>query len=342
MDMRHPADYAYHNCEFHSSIALIGQTGAIYEDLAILHIKNLCELDLAHAGVEQTDKYLEIYPDSGHLHYLLGMAKYLAGKNISQIEPSFLTATELGFSGGPIGLAFIEFAKKNYANAIRIAESRICEDAEMEHVRCLILFQLHLAHLNGIECSASEIWLQRADRILKKHPSLLRQYWGQLCWVRLLRAKGIFDSALLVIDRIIDQLSPKETPRIVRNALESKRMIKAGSGFSNITIPPTPTQAEEQGREKLPPEITSRPMLMAFYDLLLKCGMNGASKEHLAEKVWEEPYNPNIHDTRIYKTVARLRKLLGDNNKNPTKLIQMGRQYVLYSRKTDLISGAVK
>ena len=342
MDMRHPADYAYHNCEFHSSVSLIGQTGAIYEDLAILHIKNLCELDLAQAAVEQTDKYLEIYPDSGHLHYLLGMAKYLAGKNISQIESSFLTATELGFTGGPIGLAFIEFANKNYANAIKIAESRICDDAEMEHVRCLILFQLHLAHLEGTDVAGSEIWLQKADRVLKKHPSLLRQYWGQLCWVRLLRAKGVFDSAQLVIDRIIDQLSPEETPRIARNALESKRMIAAGSGQSNIIIPPHSTQTDELAREALPPEITSRPMLMAFYDFLLKCGVNGASKEHLAEKVWEESYNPTIHDTRIYKTVARLRKLLGDNNKNPTKLVQMGRQYVLNSRNKDLNSGAVK
>ncbi len=334
MDMRHPADYAYHNCEFHSSIALIGQTGAIYEDLALLHIKNLCELDLAQAAVEQCDKYLEIYPDSGHLHYLLGMAKYLAGKSLNQIESSFLTATELGFSGGPIGLAFIEFANRHYNNAIKIAESRICEDSEMEHVRCLILFQLHLAET---DIASAEVWLQKADRVLKKHPSLLRQYWGQLCWVRLLRAKGTFDSAALVIDRVIDQLSPEETPRIIRNALEAKRMINAGLGTVEIIMPPILRSELDQVHEKLPPEISSRPMLMAFYDTLLKCGIVGASKEHLAERVWEESYNPAIHDTRIYKTVARLRKLLGDNNKSPKKLVQMGRQYVLNSKKQILI-----
>jgi len=339
MDMRHPADYAYHNCEFHSSIALIGQTGAIYEDLALLHIKNLCELDLAQAAVEQCDRYLEIYLDSGHLHYLLGMAKYLAGKPIGDIESSFLTATELGFSGGPIGLAFIEFAKGNFENAIKIADSRVCEDSELEHVRCLILFQLSLARM---DIAAAEAWLQKADRVLKRHPSLLRQYWGQLCWVRLLRAKNAFDSARLVIDRIIDQLNAEETPRIVRNALEAKRMIMLGSGSTNIIVPPPGQQIASSVHENLPPEITSRPMLMAFYNYLFECGKSGASKEHFAEKVWEESYNPTVHDTRIYKTVARLRKLLGDDNKNPSKLVQMGRQYILNSRKTDFISGATK
>jgi DNA-binding winged helix-turn-helix (wHTH) protein len=89
----------------------------------------------------------------------------------------------------------------------------------------------------------------------------------------------------------------------------------------------------------LPAEITSRPMLMAFYEYLAQCGRKGATKEHLAEKVWEESYNPTIHDTRIYKTVARLRKLLGDNKENPNQLVQVGRQYILYFPHTNHQSG---
>lgn len=330
MDMRHPADYAYHNCEFHCAVSLIGQTGAIYEDLAILQVKSLCELDLAEQAIEQTDRFLEIFPDSGQLHYLMGMAKYLAGQEIGRIESSFLLATELGFAGGPIGISFIEFARKNYDNAIAIAESVKTADPEMEHVRCLIVFQLYLAKS---DIGGAEKWLQKADRVLKLNPSLLRQYWGQLCWVRLLRAKGLFDSAALVVDRIIDQLNPDENPRIIRNAVEARRMIALGSSDLNIIIPPKQNSTGSYAlSEDLPAEITSRPMLMAFFEFLANQGKNGASKESLAEMVWEESYNPTIHDTRIYKTVARLRKLLGDSNKNPTRLIQVGRQYFLNSR----------
>lgn len=329
MDLRHPGDYAYHNCEFHSAISLIGQTGTIYEDLAVLHIKCLCELDLAAQAVLQADRYLEIYPDSGHLHYLLGMANYLAGKKISQIESSFLAASKLGFTGGPIGSSFIEFARENHDAAIAIAEGVTNADPEMDHIRCLSLFQLYLAKS---EINVAEKWLQKADRVLQTNPSLLRQYWGQLCWVRLLRAKGLFESAALVTNRIIDQLNPEETPRIVRNAMEAQRMILLGSSDLNIIIPSNQNGAGSWTLpENLPPEITSRPMLMAFYEYLANQGKHGASKENLAVKVWEESYNPTIHDTRIYKTVARLRKLLGDNNKNPTRLIQIGRQYFLNS-----------
>lgn len=335
MDIRHPGDYAYHNCEFHSAVSLIGQTGAIYEDLAVVHVKCLCELDLAEHSIEQTDRYLEIYPDSGQLHYLMGMSKYLAGRDIGDIEPSFILATELGFTGGPVGIAFIEFARQNYDNAIAVAESVTTSDPEMEHIRCLIVFQLYLARF---DITSAEVWLQKADRVLKSSPSLLRQTWGQLCWVRLLRTKGQFESAALVINRIIDLLNPDETPRINRNAVEARRMIELGSSDLNIIVP---KQSEPQYRfdDQLPAEITSRPMLMAFYEFLVNQGKKGASKEHLAEKVWEESYNPTIHDTRIYKTVARLRKLLGDNNKNPTRLIQIGRQYFLNTSHPDGYTG---
>jgi tetratricopeptide (TPR) repeat protein len=329
MDMRHPADYAYHNCEFHSTAALIGQTGAIYEDLAALHVKSLCELDLAESAITQCDRYLESYPDSGELHYLLGMAKYLAGRDITHIESSFLTSTELGYAGGPVGLAFIEFARGHHDNAIALAASQSPDQPEMAHIRCLISFQLYLA--KG-DVAAAETWLQKADRVLKQHPSLMRQYWGQLCWVRLLRAKGLFESATLVVDRIIDQLNPEVTPRLFRNAKEARRMIDAHSCALNIIVPPD-TGGPEQ--ESLPPEITSRPMLLAFYEHLQKCGTRGASKEDLAQRVWEESYNPTIHDTRIYKTVARLRKLLGDSQKNPTRIVQVGRQYVLLNHHHD-------
>lgn len=327
MDMRHPADYAYHNCEFHSAIALIGQTGSIYEDLAVLHIKSLCELDLAENALAQSDRYLENFPESGQLHYLLGTAKYLARRDLSQIESSFMTATKLGFSGGPVGIAFVEFARGNIDHAIAAAASATQLDPEMEHIRCLISAQLWIAK-NDVP--QAESWLQKADRVLNQFPSLLRQYWGQLCWIRLLRAKGLFDSARIVSDRTIDQLCADIMPRLHRNAIEAKRMIEAQSGALNIVLPPA---SKSQQVEVLPSEITSRPMLLAFYQHLQACGKAGASKEDLAGRVWEESYNPTIHDTRIYKTVARLRKLLGDHHKHPARIIQVGRQYVLHPAK---------
>ena len=116
-------------------------------------------------------------------------------------------------------------------------------------------------------------------------------------------------------------------------------MILIGSKEPNIIIPPQNGYESNFTRGMLPSEITSRPMLLAFYEYLAQCGRKGATKEHLAERVWEESYNPAIHDTRIYKTVARLRKLLGDNKTHPNRLVQVGRQYILNLTNADTHSG---
>ncbi len=46
------------------------------------------------------------------------------------------------------------------------------------------------------------------------------------------------------------------------------------------------------------------------------------SKEHLVEHIWNETYDPSIHDNKIYVTIKRLRKMIEPNFDDPKYLLR--------------------
>lgn len=327
MDMRRLASYAYHNCEFLHAIRCV-QGSPPDEDLAAVHLKALSELDRKQEAVRAADAYAAAHPRSGHLHYLRGMAYYLAGMPKAEIEGAFLAAAELRHPSANMGLAFIEFANKRYASATNLLQQAGGGDDELDHIRRLMLFQVYAA---DVKLADAEEQLRLADRLLAQSPSLLRQFWGQLCWVRLLRAKGLFEGALAVLERVLGQIDEQTTPRLWRNASEARKMIDARSEAPNIIVPQDRQGrvVAEDPRLRALERITRKPMLHSLFTYLTAAGGKGASKEDIAENVWEESYNPVIHDDRIYKAIGRLRKLLGDDLEAPKYLTQLGRNYIL-------------
>ncbi len=61
--------------------------------------------------------------------------------------------------------------------------------------------------------------------------------------------------------------------------------------------------------------VGDRPVLMALLELFIRNHGSYFSKEELIQKIWNENYNPLIHDSRIYVNVQRLRQLLRDDLK---------------------------
>lgn len=325
MDKRQLASYAYHNCEFVHAINLL--TGEpLSAESATIHVKALCELDEKRAALEQAERYQRLYPDHGALHYLRGMTYYLAGLPKAEIEAAFLGATERGHPSGRMGLGFIAFAGGRGDEAVSLLESAQIDGSdrgEMEHIRLLMLFQVLAAQGRTEEGEAS---LRAADRLLAQQPSLLRQYWGQLCWVRLFRARQSFEGASAILSRILDQLDEQLMPRLHRNALEAQKMIEKREKAHNLILPP---EGEARPLKRAAAEIGRKPMLHSLFSYLSSCGTRGATKEDIVTSVWEESYNPLIHDDRIYKAIGRLRKLLGDDQQAPKYLTQLGRAYIL-------------
>jgi tetratricopeptide (TPR) repeat protein len=342
MDRRQLAGYAYHNCEFVHAINLL-KSERMTSGLAAVHVKSLCELDEKAAAVACAESYLVLFPECGTLHYLLGMARYLAGSQRTAIEAAFLAAAERDYPGGSMGLAFMEFAEERPESAVRLLHAARSDEEELEHIRLLMLFQVQAA---AGELTQAEASLRTADRAILHAPSLLRQFWGQLCWVRLLMAKSSFEGAQAILQRVLDQLDEHLMPRLHRNALEAQRMIRERDEGPNIILlrqavrvglaheraggAATATGVDLGGFTGAGlAEITRKPMLHSLFSYLSGKGERGASKEDIVSGVWEEPYNPTIHDDRIYKAIGRLRRLLGDDQHAPKYLTQMGRLYIL-------------
>lgn len=56
------------------------------------------------------------------------------------------------------------------------------------------------------------------------------------------------------------------------------------------------------------------------------------SKEYLVEHVWKQPYDPSVHDNKIYVTIKRLRKLIEPDYEKPKYIFRAKNGY--YMNKT--------
>jgi DNA-binding response OmpR family regulator len=53
------------------------------------------------------------------------------------------------------------------------------------------------------------------------------------------------------------------------------------------------------------------------------------SKEYLVENVWKQPYDPAIHDNKIYVTIKRLRKLIEPDYEKPKYIFRAKNGYYM-------------
>ncbi len=59
-------------------------------------------------------------------------------------------------------------------------------------------------------------------------------------------------------------------------------------------------------------------------------------KEDIAKKLWNEDYNPLVHDNKIYVTIKRLRQLLEEDERDPTVILHAPGGY-RFSPSADLV-----
>jgi DNA-binding winged helix-turn-helix (wHTH) protein len=69
-------------------------------------------------------------------------------------------------------------------------------------------------------------------------------------------------------------------------------------------------------------EFKGQQSLVILLKLLMSESNRVFSKEEIVRTLWQEEYNPLIHDNRIYVTVKRLRVFLEVNYKSPQYLIR--------------------
>ncbi len=53
------------------------------------------------------------------------------------------------------------------------------------------------------------------------------------------------------------------------------------------------------------------------------------SKEYLVENVWKQPYDPSVHDNKIYVTIKRLRKMIEPDYEKPKYIFRAKNGYFM-------------
>lgn len=317
------ATYAYHNGELTAAVRHLDKA-ADSCDAAILRVKCLCELDQPVLAHEYAALATRDFPASGALRYYQGMALSLARGDPAAVEAAFRAAQDLGDPSGRLGLAFVAYAAGDFDKARAELDTAHGFGPELQHVRLLMLFQLAL---DRGDLAGAESHLADSDRVLRGAPSLLRSYWGQLCWVRFLNVSRSFEVATLTLGHLKSQLSAERTPRLFRNVLDLETRLAARDGASEIHLPGKAHTHRTFDRAESAHEIASKPTLSCLFHFLVMRGADGATKDEIVRHVWDNDYNPLTHDDRLYKSIGRLRKLL--DHADGDTLFLRGTRYVL-------------
>jgi DNA-binding winged helix-turn-helix (wHTH) protein len=62
-------------------------------------------------------------------------------------------------------------------------------------------------------------------------------------------------------------------------------------------------------------------VLLEIFYLLAATPGKVFTKEDLVDKIWRESYNPMIHDSKVYTSISRLRKLIEPDFKRPVYIL---------------------
>ncbi len=87
-------------------------------------------------------------------------------------------------------------------------------------------------------------------------------------------------------------------------------------------------------KTKGPIELKNQFILMSLMRLLMENPGVAFSKEELAERLWQTPYNPSVHDNTIYVTIKRARTLIEPDPQQS--------KYILRSRQGYHLSSGLK
>lgn len=254
------------------------------------------------------------------------------------VDYAVLSGDKKALAAPLYGVATVLYARKRYEEALR----------ELERLNvltsCLPLPDLHTAsnllkamirRKQGYFDEALESAWKAFDG-LKHHPHLVL-YLHTLCVIgEIFTAKGDLASARLYLDLAQRSLKRDDLVRVAR--LIDKAMLALGA-----QKPPAADLIYDTRKgvlvEKFKGEIHFEGQFI-LTDLLKTFLENPGrvfGKQELAEKIWREPYNPRIHDNKIYVTIKRLRQLIETEGK--TKYILRAKAgYYLSSKIRVLIN----
>lgn len=227
-------------------------------------------------------------------------------------------------------LAVMEKDAKNFTEALVQSEQLLKEIEDLSHGEKALEF----VHLYDIEAgilileghchrdmadytkALSKYW--QAHGLLKAHRNWSHYYYVLLGLGRTYMELGNAERAQIFFDLITDAIGDLEL-NALKQAIDkvSKSITNAGSNRlvidreRKVIIEPTLGEVHFERRFVL---------LEILYMLASQPG-KVFSKEELVDRIWRESYNPMIHDSKVYTSISRLRKLIEPDFRKPVYIL---------------------
>jgi DNA-binding response OmpR family regulator len=142
---------------------------------------------------------------------------------------------------------------------------------------------------------------------------------------------GKFEYAKMYLELLRSSMPEKEVVRLEKLVSELQAKLNKITDY-DLLIDKKKRKIIEKTRGEI--NFGSQDLILDLFILLTQNQGKIYSKEDLSDVIWNEAYNPLIHDNKIYVTIKRLRTLIEPDIQYP--------QYILRSRNGYFLNQSLK
>jgi tetratricopeptide (TPR) repeat protein len=235
-----------------------------------------------------------------------------------------------------VGLAIVEIEEGRWSEAkirLEMAKSlleHMNEPALPTMMMIVLLNEGRLSRLMGAYKEAlCDYW--RALEINKYHKSLFGYYYLLYEMSITYYSIGKYDYAKMYLELLRSSMPEKEVVRLEKLASELHAKLSKITDY-DLLIDRKKRKIIEKTRGEI--NFGSQDLILDLFILLTQNQGKIYSKEELSDIIWNETYNPMVHDNKIYVTIKRLRTLIEPDIQYP--------QYILRSRNGYFLNQSLK
>ena len=148
--------------------------------------------------------------------------------------------------------------------------------------------------------------------------------------------KGDYEQATIFLKLAQKSVNPDILQKVSQRITESieKLKTKKVNNYDIIVSFENKTIIEKQKGQI---DFKNQLILLDMLKLLISQPGNAHSKESLIEKIWQQEYNPIVHDNKIYVTIKRLKELIEPDYKKPKYIFRAKEGYYINKEVKTLI-----
>ncbi|MCM2283034.1 MAG: winged helix-turn-helix domain-containing protein [Bdellovibrionaceae bacterium] len=259
-------------------------------------------------------------------HYIIGLCHSCRRETVPQAIMHFRISMDRAVDANDqralsypiLGLANLHFAANQLAEAAKELEKLelILAYVDVPDIRGAALILRALILRNQGRHNEALVYLRDAIVHLREHHNTFLYIHALHAHWSVYFQKGDRESARHYLDLAAMTVNERELPRLKRlidSALESQRSPNVNTPYNFRLDKSNDVILDHKNRAI---RLRGRFVLRDLAFLLMSEPGRVFSKEDITNTVWNEKYDPDVHDNKIYVTIKRLRSLLESSDEN--------------------------